>query len=221
MSAGYQAYPYPIGPSDVLTPGEVAGTMYINGKGPYLVSDWQNLPIYDTEVLPAAIAAGTTYQFFAGLNMTVTGVRKNLLDTNMTQQSMLSKGWRAVVYGIHFNMAPGTPNDDIQLIFANGVYTFVIGNQKDEKQGLLLHAPSPYGLTGNMAIVAGAPVEKSNINNGVPSLGAVPQDVPIDLYDQTSFRVDVTFPNGIAALPAGAGLRLITTLRAYVQKPLR
>lgn len=201
-----------------VMPGSEPGTIFVPGVGPLKITDWRQDLIYDVEVLPVAIATGQTFTFFR--NLAIAGVPKTRLETNMVTPSQLPSGHRAIVYGIHFLPMPDTAYRDAQTIIANGYAEFVTGDTKREKSGPLWGFPSPFGLTGHVAIDgAGAYTEMSNVNNGIPSEAAQGKmSIPIDLTNEMTFQANLIFFNAIAL---SAPVFMYCYLRAYIQTPVR
>jgi len=203
-----------------VIPGANPGEIYIEGIGVQRLSDWQDTHVWDTEIIPAGvIPAGAVYRFFASQQFTATGAQKTILDTNMTQQQQNPKGWVMVINGIHFKVRPGTLFDDAQLIFGGSSVRFITGNDKTEREGQMEMFPSIYGLTGMLSndgnVVA---IEKSNLNNGTPALGAIGKPMPITIGDMMTYRAEVTIPYSITLV---AAVFLEAYLRVYMQKPVR
>jgi len=152
--------------------------------------------------------------------MAIAGVPKTRLETSMVTPSQLPSGHRAIVYGVHFLPRPNSDYRDAQTVLSNGYLEFITGDTKREKSGPLWHFPSPFGITGGVAIDgAGGYTEIGNINNGVPSEAALGKmSIPIDLTNEMTFQATLTFFNAVAL---GAVLNAYVYLRAYMQTPVR
>lgn len=215
MSAGYLGQANGAGN---IMPGSEPGTIYVPGVGMQRITDWREDIIYDAEQLPINIAAGQQFVFFR--NLAIAGVPKTPLQTNMVTPSQLPQGHRAIVYGIHFMTMPNVVHDDVQAIMANGYAEFITGDQKREKRGPIWSFPSPYGLTGYIAMDGlVAPREVSTINNGVPSPASIGKmSIPIDLTNELTFQCSVIFYNAVVLTAVSM---LYCVLRAYIQTPVR
>ena len=209
-----------------VVPGPVPGTFYVPTIGMLEVKDWTETVIYDTERLITPIAAGFTYTFFRNLAFP-TGVRKLLRETNMITPQQLPSKWRAIVYGISFAVNPAetavagtfTTPDDVQRVMTNGYCEFRTGNQKTEKEGPIITWPSPFGLTGPIATTGPAAREWGWINNGVPSVGALPpMKIIVDLIDELTFFSTVQFESAVIL---DANVDLVCMLRCFLSKPVR
>lgn len=209
-----------------VIPGPLPGTLYVPGVGMLEVKDWTETVIYDTELITTPVAAGDRYTFFRNLSFP-TGVRKIQRYTNMITPQQLPSKWRAIVYGMHFQILPEetavagvfTTVDDVQRIMSEAYCEFLTGNQKVEKEGPIIMWPCPYGLTGTFGTTGPAAREWGWINNGVAAIGAMPPSkIIVDLIDELTFFSTATFET---ALILDNDVLLQCVLRAFVSKPVR
>ncbi len=203
-----------------IVPSNEPGVVFVEGAGFVKITDWQDTHVIDTELIPVgATPAGTVYNFFASQTFQLTGARKTLLDTNLTQQQMNPKGWTMLIGNICFTARPGTLFDDFQTIMASAYVRFLTGNDKIEREGLMTMFPSIYGLTGILHFeTAGVAQEKSNSNNGTPAQNAIGKYMPIQVGDMQTFRAEVSFPVGMTL---AAQTALVCYMRVNMQKPVR
>lgn len=202
----------------VATPGPTPGSIWIPGVEELQnVVNWTEDVIYDCEQLPAAIAAGQTFNFFR--NQNIAGVPKTLSQWNMQTQNQLPSRWRAVVHGIHIHPQNGAPADDIRALMQRGYFRLVTGGQKIQREGPLWTFPSCFGQTGVWGSDGAlAPREVAFINNGVPSPAAMGKmALPINLFDEETFQGVMQFD---APTALTAAMFVYVVLRAYVMKPV-
>jgi len=214
------------GPGGIVA-GAEAGMINIPTIGWVKAESWSQYPIYDTELITTPVAAGDEYIFFRNLAFPA-GARKTRLYTNMNQSAQLPSGWQAVTYRISFAIlnvetAAGTglftTAEDAQRILTKGVASFIIGNQKTEREGPLLTWPCPYGVNASLVRTGGAFTQWQFINNGVPSMGATPyMDIVINLLDELNFQANVVFPEAVI-LDNNTYLQCL--MDCWIAKPVR
>jgi len=220
-----QDVPFPSAPGSA-TPGPMPGQLRLTDGSIIEVKDISDRPIFDTELILDPIVAGTDYFFFRNIAWP-NGLRKDFRFTNMTIPNQLPSGWKARVYGVHLYVIPIldtagvitlTTPEDVQRITYNAFCQFLTSSDKVEIEGTMEMFPSPYGLTG-MGMFAGAALhEVSQINNGVPSPGALgPMKPTIDLVNEMIFGMRVVFP-GACNLDNPCMLKCV--LRTWTAKPV-
>lgn len=220
-------------PMDVVNAGGIQsggrpGVLNIPGIGMVDAKTWTEEVLYDTEIIATPAPAGTIYNFFRSNIFTATGLPKNRLYNNMEVASQLPNMWNGYVYQIGVrvlnreNAVGGgiwTTANDIKRTLEGGYGEFVTGATKTERAGPLLTWACPIGLTGvHMRTNAGDTVFTA-LNNGVASLGATPpMDISINLSDEMTFNMPVTFFDGLI-LDVAVYLQVMLFL--YIAKPVR
>lgn len=179
---------------------------------------------YDTEQIVTPITAGVSYFFFRNLNFPA-GARKTSVFTNMRTEQLFPSGWLPEIHKIGFRvlkLEEGVPAvfptaEDMIRVLSEGAMTFTIGGQRIEAEGRLDMFPSGNGL--NLFANSAAPiVDLSMVNNGVPSLAAVPDlPYPIKIANQNTFEVEVEFAR---ATTLDADVYLLCELHTTLIQPI-
>lgn len=204
-----------------IIPGSYPGTIMVNGEEVDL-RDYTQGWIWDSEIIPAGttITAGTQLFFFQNLTFQlVAGVRKTRLDTFMTESGRLPQHWTAIVTGVGFGFEPGsTQRPEAESVMSSAYLSFILGQQRIEREGPSWLFPMPYGLSGPLALDgAGVATEVSEFQNGAIAKSAVPGMLPIYITGNFPFQMICQFDRGFG--PTANNIRLYAILPAYISKP--
>lgn len=203
-----------------IIPGAVPGQIMV---GTELVDlrDFTDTYIWDSELLPigTVITAQQQVPFFSSLTQQfVAGVRKLRVQTSMTEPSRLPGNWNAILKNIWFGFGVGTLRVDAEAILQSAYLSFVLGQQRIEREGPAFLFPMPAGLVGPLSLDGAAvATEVSNYQNGLAARNAVPNMLPITLPGGMQFTVNVQFDIGFTAV---GNVSLYIIAPAYISKPI-
>lgn len=203
-----------------VLPGAIAGQIMV---GTQLVDlrDFTDTYIWDMEIIPIAtvITAQQQMPFFSSLTQQlIPGVRKLRVQTSMTEPSRLPGNWNAILKNIWFGFGVGTLRVDAEAVLQSAYLSFVLGQQRIEREGPAILFPMPVGLSGPLSLDgAGVATEVSELQNGIAARASVPNMLPISLPGGMQFTVNVQFDIGFTAV---GNISLYVIAPAYISKPI-
>ena len=186
-----------------VIPTQKPGVIYVpgrdqkTGQGDFVqLSDLRVGRIYDRVAMGTAITAGQEFQFFSNIG------GKNLLQTNLQQDSQLPARWEMIVrrleiYVVPRPIVPATPDEsdnDSLLIQNSGYAEFSVGGSSLDQQGPVYHFPACKGSAGSGVSLDGfaAAEARGIVSNGAP--GPFPAyEVPIYIAPQETIRGIIRF----------------------------
>jgi hypothetical protein len=213
-----------------IIPGQKWGTYKFPSGEVVKLEEVADQVMYDSEVLPTVVAAGTEYRMMNNPNFAIAalGPKTPRHDFNMPEWGRVPVGWLYRIRAIGFRVQAGEFSRTVMDI-ANDVFMqFFTGGQTVEVEGLLIDFPTGSGLGGAVALDGGGVAnEVSALNIGPPSVAqTVPMVYPIDLPEQVSFQVNLFCPIGLniiadaaliarygAVIGAGLGAQLYAYMR--------
>lgn len=204
-----------------VLPGAMPGKVMVGGQEVDL-RDFTEGWIYDTEQVPLGTVVTAQQQLFFFSNLThqlVPGVRKLAVETNLTEPNRLPQHWTAIIKNVHFGFRPGAMSRvDAEAIINSAKISFILGQQRIEREGPIWLFPMPYGLAGPLALDgAGVATEVTELQNGVAAKTSVASMIPIYLPGNFPFQVVCQFD---VAFTTVAALSLCCVLSAYISKPV-
>ncbi|MHA2642950.1 MAG: hypothetical protein V2G41_09915 [bacterium JZ-2024 1] len=145
---------------------------------------------WDRARVGTAISAGAVTQYFLRANSTA-----NLLETNVTTAGRIGTGWFQVHrIGVHYDSGSSTlvKASDLSLLVNGSLLAFVKDGQELFRFPTFMFQGGwgPYGATTTTAT--------DIVTNGVPS-NTLAQTLPfpVDLFDTSTFEVDIIYPLAI------------------------
>jgi hypothetical protein len=142
------------------------------------ISEFREDDKYDTIHIPAgAVTGGSSFVFFRSTE------QKQLVDTNLTQQSRLSAGEEMVVERVGATIRLATGNDlpppaDIKKVAEDSFFRMEV-NQLLLIEGPLIKFPSGYGLAGQTQ-----ETDQGIVSIGVPATASAAKLVKTQLLTQ-------------------------------------
>lgn len=203
-----------------VIPGAIAGQIMV---GTELVDlrDFTDTYIWDSEFIPLGTVITPQQQlpFFSSLTQQlVPGVRKLRVQTSMTEPSRLPGNWNAILKNIWFGFGMGTLRVDAEAILQSAYISFILGQQRIEREGPAMLFPMPAGLAGPLSLDGAAvATEVSNYQNGMAARNTVPNMLPITLPGGMQFTVNVQFDIGFTAV---GNINVYIIAPAYISKPI-
>jgi len=203
-----------------VLPGASPGTVLVNGEEVSL-KDFTEGYIWDTEKIPATTTITAQKQLFFFSNLTfqlVAGVRKLKVDTSMTEPNRLPTHWQAIIKNIYVGFRPPVKRLDVEAVLNSAYVSFILGQQRVEREGPLYCFPMPFGISGALALDGNTTAtEVTEFQNGVVAKSAVPNMLPIYIPGGMPFQVTVEFDYGFTAQ---GDINLAVILAGYISKPV-
>ena len=173
-------------------------------------------PLYDTTTYP--IAGAAQMMFFTiplGQAMPVTGVAKQLSDTNLQQASQLGTPNTFELYGFKFKYQQSVLiANDYALMYDTGVFTFSFGQQRPWLQVPLTRIPAGPMPTGNNTLDGNAApgAEIYSLANGPSTTDSyynfTIKRQSILINSNEVFSASITYPLGVVAVTANARIQV-------------
>jgi len=190
-----------------IVPGQTWGTYKFASGDVVKIQEISDQVYYDSEIIPMVVGPGTQYRMCVNPNFSAIGVggvgaKVVNQDFNLPEWGRVPVGWLYRIQVVGFHLLAGSLFTTLRDV-SNGSYMeFFTGGQTIEVNGLVYYYPSGGGLGGSVAVAGAVANEVSALNIGSPALASlIPKRYPIDLPEQVSFEVRLSFPIGLNLAP--------------------